>query len=111
MNRYFRFLLISLYVPVGYLGMKYVLETKQTSDFSKLPFVTNHSINIASQIGVIKNGKLFLICKKDESLRLIYKARLPGKMLRTGKGFKFDASLLFSKKYPNSYKSSEFNFS
>lgn len=111
MNRYFRFLLISLCIPVGYLGVKYALETRQISNFRKLPFRINHSINIADQIGVIKNGKLFLTCGKDESLRLIYKAKLPVNIPKRGKGLRFDASLLFSNYHSDYYKSFEVDFS
>lgn len=114
MNRYFRFLLISLCISVGYFCLKYASQTKRISNFRKLPFATKHSINIANQIGVIKNGKLFLICEQDESLRLIYKARLPVKMQtkdKKRKRFRFDASLLFSKKHTNSYEFFEVKFS
>jgi hypothetical protein len=69
-----------------------------------------------------RNGKLFLICEKDESLRLVYKASLPGRNPRPGRQFRFDASLLFSNRYDadslfpkkkplDIYQSFEFDFS
>ena len=121
MNRKSSLLLLGLLLPIGYLGVKYALEAREINNFNELPFSSNNSMKIATQKGVLRNGKLFLMCEKNNLLRLVYKARFPEQYqklrerlrrdLIVGEQIKFDATLLFSKQSPDIYRSFKIDLS
>ena len=117
MNRKFSLLLLGLIIPISYFGVKSALEAREINNFDQLPFSLNDSIKIATQKGILRKGKLFLVCEKNNLLRLVYKARFPDRyqklrdMLRRdlilGERIRFDAILLFSKRSPDTLQSFE----
>ena len=112
MNRKFSLLLLGLIIPISYFGVEYALKVGEINNFDQLPFSINDSIKIATQKGILRNGKLFLVCQNNNLLRLVYKARFPfPARFRRGNQIRFDAILSFSKRSSDAYESFELDLS